>query len=43
MKGFKSVISKIAQDTFNTGQNNFAAQFMQLRKYVANYLQRMAP
>jgi hypothetical protein len=26
-KGFKSAISKIAQDRFNTGQNNFAAQF----------------
>jgi hypothetical protein len=39
-KGFKSVISKIAQDTFNTGQNKFAAQFTQLQKNVANYLQR---
>jgi hypothetical protein len=40
-KGFKSAISKIAQDTFfNTGQNKFAAQFTQLRKNVANYLQR---
>jgi hypothetical protein len=39
-KGFKSAISEIAQDTFNTGQNKFAAQFTQLRKNVANYLQR---
>ena len=39
-KGFKSAISKIAQDTFNTGQNKFAAQFTQSRKNVANYLQR---
>ena len=27
-------------DTFNTGQNKFAAQFTQSRKNVANYLQR---
>ncbi len=39
-KGFKSAISKIAQDTFNTGQNKFAAQFTQSCKNVANYLQR---
>jgi hypothetical protein len=39
-KGFKLVISEIAQDTFNTGQNKFAAQFTQLRKNVANDLQR---
>jgi hypothetical protein len=38
-KGFKSAISKIAHDMFNTGQNKFAAQFIQLRKNVANYLQ----
>jgi methionine synthase II (cobalamin-independent) len=41
-KGFKSAISKIANDTFNTGQNRFAAQFTQSRKNVANYLQRTA-
>jgi hypothetical protein len=29
-KGFKSSISQIATDTFNTGQNKFAAQFIQL-------------
>ena len=39
-KGFKSAISEIAQDTFNTGQNKFAVQFTQSRKNVANYLQR---
>jgi hypothetical protein len=33
-------ISKIANDTFNTGQNKIAAQFTQLQKNVANYLQR---
>jgi hypothetical protein len=36
---FKSAISKIAKDTFNTGQNKFAAQFMQSRTNVANYPQ----
>jgi hypothetical protein len=41
-KGFKSSISKIANDTFNTGKNNFTAQFTQSRKNVANYLQRIA-
>jgi hypothetical protein len=30
IKGFKSAISKIANNMFNTGQNQFAAQFMQL-------------
>ncbi len=39
-KGYKSTISEIATDTFNTGQNKFAAQFTQSRKNVANYLQR---
>ena len=38
-KGLKSAISKIANETFNTGQNRFAAQFTQSRKNVANYLQ----
>jgi hypothetical protein len=42
-KGFRSAISKIVNDTFNTGQNRFAAQFTQSRKNVANYLQRTAP
>ena len=36
---FKSAISKIAEDTFNTGQNKFAAQFTQSRKNMSNYLQ----
>ena len=39
-KAYKSAISEIAMDTFNTGQNKFAAQFTQSRKNVANYLQR---
>jgi hypothetical protein len=39
-KGFKSAISEIALDTFNTGQNKFAVQFTQSRKNVANYLER---
>jgi hypothetical protein len=41
-KAFKSVISEIAQDTFKMGQNKFAAQFTQLCKNVANYLQHTA-
>ena len=41
-KGFKSAISAIANETFITGQNRFAAQFTQSRKNVANYLQRTA-
>ena len=40
MKGYKSTISEIATDTFNTGQNKFAAQFTQSQKNIANYLQR---
>jgi hypothetical protein len=39
-KAFKSTISEIAEDTFNTGQNKFPAQFTQSRKNVSNYLQR---
>jgi hypothetical protein len=39
-KGFKSLISEIATDTFNTRHTKFAAQFTQLRKNIANYLQR---
>jgi ATP-dependent Lon protease len=39
-KAFKSAISEIAEDTFNTGQNKFATQFTQSRKNVSNYLQR---
>jgi hypothetical protein len=41
-KGFRSAISEITHDTFNTGKNKFAAQFMQSRKNVANYLQHTA-
>ena len=39
-KAFKSTISKIAEDTFNTGQKKFATQFTQSRMNVSNYLQR---
>ena len=41
-KSLKSAISAIANETFNTGQNRFAAQFTQSRQNVANYLQRTA-
>ena len=41
-KGFKPAISKIANKTFNTGQNRVAAEFTQSRKNVANCLQRTA-
>jgi hypothetical protein len=40
VKPHKSAISKITQDAFNTGHNKFAAQFLQSRQNVANYLQR---
>jgi hypothetical protein len=40
VKLHKSAISKIAQDTFNTGHNKFAAQYSQSRENMANYLQR---
>jgi hypothetical protein len=39
-KPYKSAIAEIAQDTFNTDHNKIAAQFTQLRKNIANYLQR---
>jgi hypothetical protein len=39
-KGFNSTIGEIANDTFNTGHNKFAAQFTQSRRNVANYLQQ---
>jgi hypothetical protein len=34
-KPYKSAIAEIAQGTFNTGHNKFAAQFTQLRKNIA--------
>jgi hypothetical protein len=40
VKPHKSSISEIANDTFNTGHNKFAAQFTESRKNIANYLQR---
>ena len=39
VKPHKSAISEIANDTFNTGHNEFVAQFTELRKNIANYLQ----
>jgi hypothetical protein len=42
IKGFKSAISKIANNIFNMGRNQFTAQFTQLQKNVANYLQGTA-
>jgi hypothetical protein len=41
-KPFKSMISEIAEHTFNTGENKYVAQFTQRREEVANYLQRMS-
>ncbi len=35
------MISEIANNTFNMGQNKFATQFTQSQKNVTNYLQRM--
>jgi hypothetical protein len=40
VKPHKSAISEIANNTLNTGHNKFAAQFTELQKNVANYLQR---
>jgi hypothetical protein len=39
VKLHKSAVSEIANNTFNTGHNKFAAQFMELQKNVANYPQ----
>ncbi len=39
LKRFKSPISEIVHNRFNTGQNKFSAQFSQSQKNVANYLQ----
>jgi hypothetical protein len=38
-KPFKSMISEIAEHTFNTGENKYAAQFTQPHEEVANYPQ----
>jgi hypothetical protein len=40
VKPHKSAISEIANNTFNTGHNKFMAQFTELQKNIANYLQR---
>jgi hypothetical protein len=39
VKPHRSAISEIANNTFNTGHNKFVAQFMELQKNIANYLQ----
>jgi hypothetical protein len=39
VKPHKLAISEIANDTFNTSHNKFVAQFMELLKNIANYLQ----
>ena len=41
-KACKSSIPGIEEHTFNTGQNKFAAHFMQSRENVANFLQKTA-
>jgi hypothetical protein len=41
-KAYKSLIPGIEEPMFNTGQNKFAAQFMQSGENVANFLQRTA-
>ncbi len=40
LKAYKSAISEIAEHTFNTGQNKYAAQFTRSREDIANYVQR---
>ena len=39
-KPFRSAITEIAHDTFNTGQTKYAAQFTLSRKNITNYVQR---
>jgi hypothetical protein len=39
VKLHKLAISEIANDAFNTSHNKFAAQFTELQKNVATYLQ----
>jgi hypothetical protein len=39
-KAYKSAISEIAEHTFNTGHNKYAAQFTRSREEIANYVQR---
>ncbi len=40
VKPHKLTISEIANNTFNTGHNKFVAQFTELQKNIANYLQQ---
>ena len=39
LKAFKSPITEITSDTFNTGQRKFADQFNQSREKIASYVQ----
>jgi hypothetical protein len=39
VKPHKSGMSEIANNAFNTGHNKFMAQFTELQKNIANYLQ----
>jgi hypothetical protein len=39
VKPHKLAISEIANNTFNTGHNKFAAQLTESQKNIANYLQ----
>ena len=39
-KAYKPAISEIAEHTFNTGCNKYAAQFTRSRKEIANYVRR---
>ncbi len=39
VKPHKSAITEIANDTFITGHNKFAAQFTEMQKNIANCLQ----
>ena len=42
-KAFKSPIVGICDDTFNTGESKYAAQFNQSKVNIARYLQRQYP
>ena len=39
-KAYKSAISEIGEQTFNTGHNKYAAQFTWSREEIKNYVQR---
>jgi hypothetical protein len=42
VKPYKSLITEIAQDTFNSCHSKFAKQLMELRKNIANHLQHFS-